>query len=82
MRKMLFWKQKYISRALLSYDVIFYTFQDIKDYLKNLSMRKVVSYNCKYFNEHDMKHDLKKLWGNFIIFSNRANSSYKNITVL
>ena len=32
-------KEKNISRAFLNYDVIFYTFQDIKDYLKKLSMR-------------------------------------------
>ena len=45
-------EERYISRAFLNYDVIFYTFQDIKDYLKNLSTRKRVSYNCKYFNEY------------------------------
>ena len=52
MRTMLFRKRNiYISRAFLNYDVIFCTVRDIKDYLKNLSMRKVVLYNCKYFDE-------------------------------
>ena len=30
-------EEKHISKAFLNYDVIFYTFRDIKDYLKNLS---------------------------------------------
>ena len=45
-------KERYISRALLNYDVVFDTFQDIKDYLKNFFMRIIVLYNCKYFNEY------------------------------
>ena len=38
--------------AFLNDDIILYTFQDIKDVLKNLFKRKVVLYNCKYFNEY------------------------------
>ena len=45
-------KERYISRALLNYDVVFDTFQDIKDYLKSFFMRIIVLYNCKYFNEY------------------------------
>ena len=35
-------------------DVIFHTFRDIKDYLKNLSTIKVVLYNCNCFNELEL----------------------------
>ena len=52
MRTILFRKKYiYISRAFFNY-VIFYTFQDTKGYLKNLSMRKVILYNSKNFNEY------------------------------
>ena len=45
-------KEKFISRVFfLNYEVIFDTSQDTKGYLQNLSVREVVLYNCKYFNE-------------------------------
>ena len=44
-------KEKFISRVFLNYEVIFDTSQDTKDYLQNLSVREIVLYNCKYFNE-------------------------------
>ena len=45
-------KEKFISRVFLNYEVIFDTSQDTKDYLQNLSVRELVLYNCKYFNEY------------------------------
>ena len=45
-------KEIYIAKAFLNYDVISYTFRDIKDDLKNLSTRKVVLTKCKYINEY------------------------------
>ena len=45
-------KERYISRTFLNYKVVYTTFWDIKDYLKNLSSKKVVLYNCQYLNEY------------------------------
>ena len=45
-------KKKDITLTFFNHDIIFYTFRDIKHYLKNLSSRKVVLYNRKYFNEY------------------------------
>ena len=39
-------------RTFFNYVVISYTLRDIKDDMKNLSMRKVVLYNWKCFNEY------------------------------
>ena len=36
-------KERYISRAFSNYDVVFHTFRDIKDYLKNMSTSNEVS---------------------------------------
>ena len=85
MRAMLFRKEGCIFRAFFNYDVIFYIFRDIEDYLKNLSTRKVVLYNCKLYKTQgvlNMKTWFEKAVGHFIIFPNSTNSFYKDITVL
>ena len=77
-------KERYIFRAFLNFDVILYIFRDIKEYLKNLFTRKVVLYNCKYFNEYSIKYENFILKGSgefFLIFTNSTNSFYRNITV-
>ena len=67
-------KNDMYPKFFLNYDTIFHTFWVLKDYLKNLSMRKVVWYNWKYFNEWEL--DLKK------IFFNSTNIFYKKIFIL
>ena len=45
-------KDMIIILTFFNHDIIFYTFRDIKHYFENLSSRKVVLYNCKYFNQY------------------------------